>query len=67
MLSRLQAGTSHTGKSVVISMEQLKQKVEGIRQQMQRAIEEERFEDAAKMRDEIKLIQQKLDAGGVDV
>ena len=34
---------------------------------MQRAIEEERFEDAAKMRDEIKLIQQKLDAGGVDV
>ncbi|WP_042478559.1 UvrB/UvrC motif-containing protein [Bacillus ndiopicus] len=67
VLSRLQAGTSHTGKSVVISMEQLKQKIEEIRQQMQHAIAEERFEDAAKMRDEIKSIQHKLDAGGVDV
>ncbi|WP_107839092.1 UvrB/UvrC motif-containing protein [Metasolibacillus meyeri] len=67
VFSRLQAGTSHTGKSVAISIEQLKQKIEEIRQHMQYAIEEERFEDAAKMRDEIKSIQHKLDAGGVDV
>lgn len=67
VFSKLQAGTTHTGKAVAINLEQLKKKIKDIRAQMQLAITDERFEDAAKMRDEIKAIQQKLDAGGVDV
>ena len=33
---------------------------------MQRAIEEERFEEAARLRDEVRAIEQRLHVGGVD-
>ncbi|MEO4055297.1 UvrB/UvrC motif-containing protein [Solibacillus sp. CAU 1738] len=67
VLSRLQAGTTHKGKSAAVSTEQLQAQIETIRQQMQHVIAEERFEEAAKMRDDIKALQQKLNVGSVDV
>ncbi|NLY80656.1 MAG: nucleotide excision repair protein, partial [Lysinibacillus sp.] len=40
--------------------------IEQAREQLQLAIQDERFEDAAKYRDEIRELERKLEVGGVD-
>jgi protein arginine kinase activator len=42
----------------------LKRKIEDFRHQLKTAIEEERFEDAAKFRDEVRLLEHQLHNGG---
>ncbi len=68
MLQRLQADVKHTGKTTVDGQQQVRyqQQIEKLREQLLQAIEEERFEDAATLRDEVKTIEKKLHVGGVD-
>nr|WP_106781884.1 UvrB/UvrC motif-containing protein [Lysinibacillus timonensis] len=69
VLTKIQAGTKHSGKTPGSSKNrqlQLKKQIETTREQLQLAIVEERFEDAAKLRDEIKDMERKLEVGGVD-
>lgn len=68
ILEKLQAGTKHINEQhdQKLNMEQFERQIKLYRQQMKQAIEEERFEDAAKFRDEIKHLETKLQAGGVD-
>ncbi|CAM5197030.1 Protein arginine kinase activator OS=Ureibacillus acetophenoni OX=614649 GN=SAMN05877842_105104 PE=4 SV=1 [Ureibacillus acetophenoni] len=69
VLTKIQAGTQHTGKnpgSTANSHLLLRKQIEAIREQLQQSIIEERFEDAAKLRDEIKDMERKLNLGGVD-
>ena len=47
-------------------MHQLQLQVQQMREKIKIAIEEERFEDAAKLRDEIKALERQLSTGGVD-
>lgn len=69
VLGKLHSGQSaHTGK-IPVSFNKiylLKRKVEEIRLDMQKAVEEERFEDAAVLRDEANEVQQHLERGGDD-
>lgn len=68
VLKRLQADVKHVGK-IQTDEKQLvhyQKQIESIRQQMQQAIAAERFEEAAKLRDEVRAIEQKLHVGGVD-
>lgn len=60
--------TEHRGKIPASLNERfaLKRKLEDIRTKMRFAVEEERFEEAATLRDEAKQIKQQLDAGGDD-
>ncbi|MEI4771060.1 UvrB/UvrC motif-containing protein [Psychrobacillus sp. FJAT-51614] len=44
----------------------MKKKIEAIRLQMKDAIETERFEEAAKLRDEVRELESKLANGGDD-
>lgn len=70
VLGKLHSGQSaHTGK-IPVSFNKLyaiKRKVEEIRLKMQEAVEEERFEDAAILRDEANHLQQRLERGGDDI
>ena len=68
VLKRLQAGTKHIGhvEHQEQHLEQWIKKITDIREQMKAAISEERFEEAAKMRDEIRLLEQKVHVGGAD-
>ncbi|WOV87321.1 UvrB/UvrC motif-containing protein [Sporosarcina oncorhynchi] len=71
IFSKLHNGhTTHVGK-IPVSFNELfavKKKIEEIRAQMQQAIDAERFEDAALLRDEAKALKQRLaacqDGGG---
>ena len=67
-MKRLQADVKHVGKMQTEEKQTLnyQKQIESIRQQMQRAIAEERFEEAAKLRDEVRAIEQRLHVGGVD-
>ena len=70
VLAKIQAGTKHTGKvpgKPRQNNDWLKNKINLNRQQLQMAISEERFEDAALLRDEIKDLERKLERGGVDL
>lgn len=66
VLERLQADTKHVGvmyhEDKVV---QLQEQIEVLKERMQQAIVEEHFEEAAKLRDEIRAIQSKLQAGEV--
>lgn len=66
VLERLQADVKHVGKtqSEEDQTAYYQTHLESIRQQLQQAIAEERFEDAAKLRDEARVIERKLNAGG---
>lgn len=68
VLQKLQADVQHTGTKV--SNEQTLQKLRGqlveLREQLAAAVADERFEDAVKHRDAIRLLEQKLAVGGVD-
>ena len=68
VLKRLQADVKHVGKMQTDEKQiaHYQKQIELIRQQMQQAIAEERFEEAAKLRDEVRAIEQKLHVGGVD-
>lgn len=67
VLGKLHNGKSaHTGK-IPVSFNQLyaiKRKIEEIRAKMQEAVEAERFEDAAILRDEASQLQAQLEDGG---
>ena len=60
MLERMHSGTTHVGKvpSKVLSRTQIRRKVEKISQELNAAIEEERYEDAARLRDELKEVKE---------
>lgn len=60
--------TGHRGKIPASLNERfaLKKKLEDIRLQMQEAVQEERFEEAAVLRDEAKQVKQQLADGGDD-
>ncbi|SOC08977.1 protein arginine kinase activator [Ureibacillus xyleni] len=69
VLTKIQAGTTHSGKAPGKPSKDhtwVKKQIETIREQLQIAIMEERFEDAAKLRDEIKELERKLEHGGAD-
>lgn len=68
LFHRMQAGPQHIGAmpEQLQNTYALKNKVKDIRQKMQVAVAEERFEDAAILRDEARAIEEELRAGGVD-
>lgn len=69
VLTKIQAGTKHTGRKPGQPVDNhylIKKQMKQAREQLQLAIQDERFEDAARLRDEIKDLERKLDAGGVD-
>ena len=68
-LKRLHNGnTTHIGKAPGRLGEKiaLKKRIEAIRAQMKQAVEQEQFEDAAKLRDEVKELEKQLAGGGDD-
>lgn len=65
LLERIQAGTKHVGYvEEAPSKEKIEQEIAQLREQMQQVITEERFEDAAKIRDEIRLLENKISLKG---
>ncbi|MFE6169975.1 nucleotide excision repair protein [Viridibacillus arvi] len=67
VLKRLHNGAvEHVGKvpGSINELYQLKRQIEAIRLDMKVAIEEERFEDAAAMRDNVRSLEKKLQVGG---
>ncbi|RHW36211.1 nucleotide excision repair protein [Lysinibacillus yapensis] len=69
VLTKIQAGTSHVGKAPGKPQrpdETIRKEIAAAREKLQKAIVEERFEDAATLRDEIRDMERKLEGGGVD-
>lgn len=69
VLEKLQSGTKHNGKAPGEAHQSkvwMKKQIDSIREQLQNAIADERFEDAARLRDEIKVMERNLECGGVD-
>lgn len=67
VLGKLHSGqTTHIGKlpMTVNELFTIKRKIEEVRLKMQEAVAEERFEEAAVLRDEAKRLQRLLDDGG---
>ena len=66
IFTRLQAGSTHIGKMPkdINNTIVLKKKINDLRTAMQLAVVEERFEDAAKLRDEVKEIEGALQTKG---
>ena len=66
ILEKIQAGTSHVleDESEAIETNDVQEQVQQLREQQKIAIEQERFEDAAKIRDTIKELQRKNSSGG---
>ncbi|ANU15790.1 nucleotide excision repair protein [Planococcus maritimus] len=67
ILKRVQNGnTEHTGKIPASygTTLKIKKEIEELRKQMQAAIQEEDFEEAARLRDQVKLLNEKLEGGG---
>ena len=64
LLEKIQAGTKHVGYvEDVPSKEKIEQQIQELRTLMQQAIEEERFEDAAQLRDDIRALESKVKKG----
>lgn len=68
VLKRLQADVKHVGKAQKDEqqIERYQEQLIVIRGELRRAIEDERFEEAAKLRDEARALERKLHVGGVD-
>lgn len=69
VLKKIQSSSTHTGKEpgkLRNSNEWVKKQITVAREKLQSAIVDERFEEAAKLRDEIKELERKLEMGGVD-
>lgn len=66
IFKRLQAGTKHIGKQPgqISSALSIQKRIDEIRLAMQSAITEERFEDAAALRDEVRELELKLQGIG---
>lgn len=64
LLRRLHSSTEHTGKVPLRSGEQvkLKKRLETLRRDLKQAIMLEQFEQAAKLRDEIRELEQRTDS-----
>lgn len=61
LLERIQAGTQHVGYvEQAPTKEKIEQQIQELRTAMQQAIAEERFEDAASIRDEVRELEHKL-------
>lgn len=62
LLRRIQSNTHHTGKIPLRAEEQVKGKklLQSLRRDLQQAIVQEEFEQAAKLRDQIRTIEQNL-------
>lgn len=61
ILRRVHGNTRHVGKSIAaVGKVNLKRTIESLRSQLQRAVEEERYEDAARLRDEIREMEKRL-------
>ena len=62
---RLQAGTQHVGyMEEGPSKEKVEQQIQELRSSLQQAIAEERFEDAASIRDEVRELESKIKQEG---
>lgn len=68
IFEKLHGGTEHVGQitQTANETEQVIQQIEALRQQIREAIEQERFEDAAQIRDQIKVLQTSLQGGASD-
>lgn len=68
VLQKLQADVQHKGTKVSNeqTLQKLREELSQLREQLAAAISDERFEDAVKHRDAIRLLEQKLAVGGVD-
>ena len=68
IFEKLHGGTEHIGsvENKTSDTERLVQHIEELRQQIKQAIEQERFEDAASIRDQIKVLQASLQGGAND-
>lgn len=67
VFKRLHNGaTEHTGKipGGLNKTYQIKKEIEVLRQKMKSAVEQEEFEEAAKLRDEVKQLEKQLTQGG---
>ena len=61
LLKRIHGSSQHVGKTPTKSAKGLKKKIDiqELRNKLQRAIEQEQFEEAARLRDQIKELEQK--------
>lgn len=68
LLRRVQGGTQHAGKVPVRTGGTLmvKNKIQHLRQDLQKYISREEFEKAAQVRDQIKQLEQELDEKGAE-
>lgn len=68
ILEKLQAGTKHivNHSEKITETREYELEIQKLREQMNLAITAERFEDAAKYRDEIKILETKLQSGGAN-
>ena len=65
LLERIQAGTKHVGYvEETPSKEKIEHKIAELREVMQQAIAVENFEEAAKIRDEVRLLESKIHVEG---
>ncbi|MCL6593664.1 MAG: UvrB/UvrC motif-containing protein, partial [Alicyclobacillus sp.] len=62
LLRRIQSSTNHTGKVPLRAGKhvQLKKQLQRLRHELQQAVHLEQFEQAAKLRDEIRRLEQQL-------
>ena len=66
VLQRIQADVKHVGAEQKPNAAlKVQEQIAQLKEQMQQAIAQEQFEDAAKLRDEIRALQQQLSAGEV--
>lgn len=64
MLPRIQAGTKHIEESEQLEIEEWRQHLTALREQLKQLVAEERFEEAVTCRDEIRMLESKVNAGG---
>ena len=65
LLERIQAGTQHVGyEKNAPSKEKIEQQINELRTLLHQAIAEERFEDAASIRDEVRELESKIKQEG---
>lgn len=56
-LKRIHGNTKHTGKRAEIKAQTPEHKIKSLKKQLKKAIEAQEFEEAAKLRDEIKVLE----------
>lgn len=65
LLEKIQVGTKHVGfVKEAPSKEKIEQRITKLREQMKHVILQENFEDAAKLRDEIRMLEKKIELKG---